>query len=146
MIALGMSYGVTSGDVLLGKTLTTGDWLATLVYTSLFTDARAAADEVPAGETSRGGYWGDAFSERSLGSLLWTLRREKLTPPVLLRVRDICLQALVWLLDAGHITAVDVQTSVLAADRLGIAVICTRAPGAVETYRYETQQVITDAI
>lgn len=126
MNALGMTFNTTYADLLTGKKLPTGHWLATQIFTSLFSDARATHEEIPPGETERGGYWGDTFSSRSLGSLLWTLRREKLTPPILLRARDICLQALAWLLDEGHITTVDVQTSVLATDRLGITVICTQ--------------------
>lgn len=137
MRALGMMYQTTGGDLIGGRALATGDWLATVIYTSLFTDARAESDDVPMGETTRGGYWGDAFSPRSLGSLLWTMRREKLSPQNLLRIRDICLQALAWLLDAGRIAAVDVQTSVAAADRLRLTVTCTRSNGSTAVYVLE---------
>lgn len=137
MRALGMMFQATSGDLIGGRALQSGDWLATMVYTSLFTNARADDDNVPAGETDRGGYWGDAFSTRSLGSLLWTMRREKLSPQNLLRIRDICLQALAWLLDAGHITAVDVQTTVLAPDRLQLIVTCTRSNSGPAVYVLE---------
>lgn len=145
MRALGMHFAIGGADLIPGRRLVTGDWLETVIFTSLFTDAQAPADLVPAGEF-RGGYWGDTFSERSLGSLLWTLRREKITQKVLMRARDICLDALVWLLDAQHIAGIDVATDRLAADRLGITVTCTKADGSPVTLRYFQQQDISNAV
>lgn len=149
MSALAMQYHITAGsaDLVGGRSLATDEWLRVVVFTALFTDARAAENEIPAGfaagETARGGYWGDSFHRRSLGSLLWTLRREKVTNEVVLRARDICRQALAWLLEEGHLRRIDVETERLAANRLGILVTATRNDGVTTRI---TQEFMTDGI
>ena len=87
------------------------EWLEQAVAISLFTDARLPPGEkLPVGDTDRQGHWGDAFltADESLGSLLWTLRREKLTPAIVNRARDLAVAALRWLLGTTYITAFDV--------------------------------------
>lgn len=127
MNALTLFFNTATGsaDLLNGRSLQPGDWLKTVIYTSLFTDARASADELPAGETDRQGHWGDLFHSRSPGSLLWTLKRAKLNNDTVLRARDICLSALAWLMPT-QLKTVEVHTERLAANRLGILVQATR--------------------
>lgn len=143
--ALAMTFNVSTGsaDLLGGRTLATDDWLNVVVFTSLFTDAHAEPDERPAGDDEHGGYWGDTFDTRSHGSLLWTLRREKITNEIQLRARDICLQALAWLVDAKKVRAIDVTTERLAANRLGILVRVTRNDGTTTTI---PQEFVTNAV
>ena len=115
-LQLGFNPAITQTDVVLGPSLPVGDWLTTVIHTSLFTNKRAATDEVPEGATDPQGYWGDSFfSDSSLnssyGSLLWTLRREKFVNNLEDRVRDMCLDALQWLIRDQHVRWLDVITT-----------------------------------
>ncbi len=87
---------LTNGD------LATDNGLKTAVIISLFTDARADEDELPAGETDKRGYWGELLSKSpgdKWGSKLWTLSREKVTAVTLRRAEQYAHDALQWLKD-----------------------------------------------
>ena len=93
----------------------TREWLEQAVTISLFTDARLP-EGAPAPDDSgdRRGHWADLWLpvNESLGSLLWTLRREKLTRPTINRAADLARDALRWMISTPYVTAVNV-----AADR-----------------------------
>ena len=76
------------------------DGLATAVYVSLFTDARALPDDdVPEG-ASRRGCWADAFDEDPSavrGSRLWLLQNATLTAQNLRRAEAYANEALQWM-------------------------------------------------
>ncbi len=110
-LQLGFNSAITQTDVVLGQSLPVGDWLTTVIHTSLFTNKRAANDELPEGVTDPQGYWGDSFFSDSYGSLLWTLRREKFVNNLEGRVRDMCLDALQWLVRDKHVSWLDVITT-----------------------------------
>lgn len=113
---------IGTGDIKNGRRIPQGDVVETLIVTSLFTDAYAANDDdLPDGITDRHGCWSDVFHNGQRGSLLWTLRREKITPKNLLRARDICVDALQWLLE-NHIDSLDVQVEKIGSHRAGILV------------------------
>ncbi|MEF2145116.1 MAG: phage GP46 family protein [Desulfovibrionaceae bacterium] len=129
-----LSWSDLSGDVALsasGTDLATDDSLATAVLVSLFTDRRADdADELPAGETSRRGWWADETLPRlingtpdRIGSKLWLLRREKALPEVVARARDYAEEALQWLVDEEHCRSVAVEAERQGQDRLALRVI-----------------------
>lgn len=103
-------------------TLATGDDLTTPALVSLFTDARAKADDpLPApGDTDRRGCWGDAFpaavtgavpEQDRIGSRLWLLERELQTPETLARARLYAAEALAWMVSDGICRAVEVDAS-----------------------------------
>ena len=80
------------------------DGLETAVIISLFTDARVSDEQLPAGQTSKKGWWGDKFSgvdQDKIGSRLWTLRREKRTTEVLRKHEDYSIEALNWMKEDG---------------------------------------------
>ena len=83
--------------------------LKTAVVISLFTDRRGNEEDVPNGELNRG-YWGDMDlpEGESLGSKLWLLKREKLTPETINAARDYITEALEWMIDASLIVAMSV--------------------------------------
>lgn len=87
---------VSAGDWLIDPpALAEGMDLETAVLISLFTDARAADDDlVPGAADDRRGWWAGP-----LGSRLWLLAREKATNEVRLRAQDYCRDALQWMLD-----------------------------------------------
>jgi phage gp46-like protein len=131
------NLAVGSGDTVNGKTLQQGDWLASVVYTSLFTDARATREQTPDWATHQGGYWGDSFNTRSLGSLLWTLKREKLISSVLLRAEQYCKEALEWLIDKNYVKKISVDVEAIAQHRAGIVIAVTQADGQPRTFDWE---------
>lgn len=103
-------------------TLAVGDDLATPVLVSLFTDARARADdELPvAGDMDRRGWWGDAFpataaanalGQDRIGSRLWLLSRALQIPETLVRARQYAEEALAWMVDDGIASSVTAEAS-----------------------------------
>ena len=125
-----------AGDV------TLGDGLVEAVILSLFTDARAPADmDVPG---DRRGWWGDgdAQAPRPLGSLLWTLAREKETDETRLRARDYARQALAWMPASDEPAVADVVGVAVdawwaARGMLGLSVMLTLRGGSNRALRFE---------
>lgn len=80
------------------------DGLETAVVISLFTDRRAADEEIrpgaPGNRSDRRGWWADETlpDGDKIGSLLWLLEREKITPAVLTRAKQYAEDALAWLI------------------------------------------------
>ena len=102
-----------AGDIcVVGADLQAEDGLDTAVLISLFTDARVREDELPAGHTWRRGWWGVDVDDEpdNVGSKLWTLRRSKATPELLVRARRFAREALAWMLRDGVAVALDVRT------------------------------------
>ena len=121
----GCDFGLFDGQ------LTTDDGLDTAILISLFTDARARADDaIPDGDDPRG-WWGDAFTAAGdeTGSRLWLLSREKQTASVLERARSFAREALSWLIEDGVARTVDVTVEAQPNDRLAIGVEITRPTG-----------------
>ncbi|MDA3920962.1 MAG: phage GP46 family protein [Salinisphaera sp.] len=81
--------------ILTGNDLQTDGGLTTAILVALFTDARATLDaDLPPGTDLRG-YWGDAYTDTPLGSLLWLYRRASITPdlePQLIEVAQAALE------------------------------------------------------
>lgn len=116
-------------------------WLRSAVIMSLFTDARATADEEPE-ITQRRGYWGDIDldGDDSLGSKLWLHRRSKLTNDVANTVRDEAQAALDWLVEAGHISALAVTVERQPPDRLAYQIDITLLNGELLSMSLETTE------
>ena len=124
-----------------GGDLRVGDGLLEAVWLSLFTDVRAP-DHVAIEDEDRRGNWRDALAARPLGSLLWTLQREKQTEETRLRAKQICDQALAWMPGSDEpavrdVTAVATRVSYPRRGVMGIDVTLTRSTGAPSTFRFE---------
>ncbi|HEX7821034.1 MAG TPA: phage GP46 family protein [Sphingobium sp.] len=131
--AFGADLALTGGD------LATDDGLRTAFLISLFTDARARADDVlpQAGGDPRG-WWGDAFGEDQdgpIGSRLWLLDREKRTGTTLTRARDYATEAVAWLIAASICTSIDIEVEA-QGEALAIALYPTR-PGGPARQRFD---------
>lgn len=92
--------------------LATDRGLTTAVILSLFTDRRAADDDVPpSGDpTDRRGWWADEFLEvpgDRYGSRLWLLARAKRTNETVLRAKEYISEALAWMLEDRVASAVE---------------------------------------
>lgn len=84
------------------------DDLARSIIISLFSWHRAGKDDALPG-ISREGWWADTFSDNDqIGSKLWLLSREKLTPEVLRRAKTYAEDALMWMVDDRVASRVEV--------------------------------------
>lgn len=122
-----------------GKLLT-DDGLRTAIIISLFTDARAANDDIlPEAGADRRGYWGDIASPVAgweMGSKLWLLAREKQVPSVLARARDYARAALAWMVEDQVASSVVVTATFPAKGWLGVTIEITR-PDGPQRERYD---------
>ena len=85
--------------------------LRNAVLLSLFCDRRVTAAEIPQGETSRRGWFGDLLADTEgdeIGSRLWLLDREKTTDENAARARDFATESLEWITEDGLADAVNV--------------------------------------
>lgn len=109
------------------------DGLTTAVILSLFSDARADADDpLPDHETDPRGWWGDVeplIGGYALGSKLWLLAREKQTAETLTRARSYAETALAWMIGDGVAAMVQVVATAPRRGVLWLAVTIDR-PGA----------------
>lgn len=133
-IALHWSNDSFSGDIaVVNGGLDTDDGLRTAMLISLFTDARALADDpLPDDGADPRGWWGNAFSPvpgRELGSRLWLLEREKLTAATVERARDYAASALAWLKEDGIVSALAVQAARIGNQMIALKVTVDRPEG-----------------
>lgn len=138
MPSLAIAWDVPNsrGDLTVsGAGLATGKAIEAAVLVSLFTDRRAAADDVvPDGD--RRGWWGDSYATSPIGSRMWLLLRAKRTTETARRAKDYITEALQWLLDDGVAARVDVETFWLRTSMLGAVVKIYRHDGAVVKFDY----------
>ena len=110
--------------------LAVDDGLETAIILSLFTDRRAADEDVmPLGESDRRGWFGDAapvVAGDRIGSRLWMLTREKQTQETLARAKEFCVEALAWLVEDRIASSVDVVTEYAAPGMLAIGVVVNK--------------------
>lgn len=140
--ALAPDLTVRGGDLVLGDGLLEAIWL------SIFTDRRAPAT-LAVDDDDRRGWWGDALEEaatdragRALGSLWWTLAREKETEETRIRAKAIVDDALAWM-PGSRETAVRDVTAVASRvwwARRGVLAVkstVTLKPGAARDFAFE---------
>ena len=95
------------------------------VLISLYTWRRAADDDALDDE-ERFGWWGDSFpsvADDRIGSRLWLLRRVKLTRQTQLDAEFYAREALQWLVEDGHCSAVEILSERLDAQRLNLRTV-----------------------
>ncbi len=128
------------GDVgVSGADLETDEGLETAIIVSLFTDRRVRDDEeLPAGEASRRGWWGDVDAAKGdqTGSRLWLLTREKQMPQVVAKANEYAKEAVQWLIDDKIATRVDVLAEAVKFGELDIQITVHRPRGNAIKFRY----------
>lgn len=116
-----------------GAALATDAGLRSAVIISLFTDRRAADDDIlPATGSGLRGWWGDVAPTApgdQIGSRLWLLSREKRTPQLLVRVREYCAEALAWMVQDGVAGDVAVEAAFVGDAGVSIGVVISRPAG-----------------
>lgn len=128
-----------SGDyVLEGGSLRVDEGLKTAVIISLFTDRRAATDDVlPSPTSGRRGWWGSLFLERPLGSRLWLLAREKQSQDALNRAREYALESLIWLVEDGIAKAVEAKATAPQRGLLHLEIIIYKPDGDITNFHFQ---------
>lgn len=110
------------------------DDLESAVIISLFTWARASADEVSE-NAPRYGWFGDKVdpdSSDTIGSKLYLLKREKITAQSIMRAEEYIEQALAWMIEdsvASDVSAT-VERNANDVNRLDAVVVITRGDRA----------------
>lgn len=137
---------ILAADWLLeGGSLASDRGLASAIVISLFTDARAQADDVPPdGSTDRRGWWGDAVAPAQApegmpwftGSRLWLLSREKQTDETRRRAEQYCREALAWMTRLGVADRVDVAVAWRGVGFADLTIIVQRPGRAPERFAY----------
>ena len=124
---------------LAGADLAADDGLRTAVLVSLFTDRRAAAEELPAGDTDRRGWWGDRLNadEDEIGSKLWLLARRKQAAGLPSEAEAYARDALQWMLDDGVADAVEVRAEWLRWGELRLRVAVTLPDRSSREFQFE---------
>lgn len=119
-----------------GANLETGDNLQTAVLISLFTWRVAEpGDVLPSRGDDRKGWWGDILAEvdgDKIGSRLWLLARAKTTARNLRLARQYAEEALVWMIEDGVASSVEVTSERVTDEMLGFRVKIAR-PDAAST-------------
>jgi len=89
------------------------DGLETAAIVSLFTDAKANADDIlPDPNRGNRGWWGDLVSGIEydrIGSKLWLLERNKTTEETLVRAKQYILESLQWMIDDNITKKIEVE-------------------------------------
>ena len=137
---IGWDNEAGEGDLcLLGADIQGDEGLHTAVLVSLFTDRRVAREELPAGDTGRRGWWGDALSQDDdeIGSKLWLLGRRKQDASLPSEAAAWAREALQWMLDDE--TATDVETGAEWARRgeLRLRVRITLPDTSLREFQFE---------
>jgi phage gp46-like protein len=122
------------------KDFVTDDGLETPIVVSLFSDRRAASDEV-ADPMRRRGWIGNQVAEvpgDNHGSGLWLYEQHRLTQEVATGVRMEAEQALDWMVDEGLVAKVEARVlSVPAERRILLDVTETSPMGGVTRRAYQ---------
>lgn len=121
---------------ILNNDLETEDSLKTAIIISLFTDRRITQEELPPEEKSLMGCWTDALDEDLIGSKLWLLKRQKITPQVVTQARQYCEEALQWLFDDGIAEQVIVTTERSGLFQLSIEIQIIRPQDSNISQKY----------
>lgn len=108
----------------------TKDRLLRSVWISLFSWARD--DNVKPFR----GWIGDNFGVK-IGSRLWTINPSKITDDTLRIAKEMCDEALAWMIEDGLAKSVDVIIERDGVDRINILVTITKNDGKIKEIRFD---------
>lgn len=120
-----------------GDDLLSDEGLETAVLLSLFSDGRATSPS-PDGSDDPRGWWGDLGDADGvqLGSLIWTLFREKVLPSTVALAIDYCRRALRWMIDDGIAAAINVTGERGGLYQVSLKIEIIKPSGDVLRYSY----------
>lgn len=112
--------------------------LETAIILSFFSDQRCTTEELPDGEISQRGWWGDMYAETDgdqFGSKLWLFDREKQTLENLSKIEDTAKVALQWMIDDGIAKSIAIQASYPRSEFLLLEVSLTKPDGTIYAFK-----------
>lgn len=128
------------GDIVsTGSDLATDDGLETAILISVFTDRLADVDQLPDGGVSRRGWWGDidGLPGDHIGSLIWTLEREKNIASAIEKANNFLRDCVKWLVDDSVCARVDTLAQAgTRADEIDFYIGAYRPNGSFVKSRY----------
>ncbi|MBX8494764.1 phage GP46 family protein [Pseudomonas cichorii] len=110
------------------------------VIISLFTWRRAGPDD-QIDDDERYGWWGDTYpavTDDRIGSRLWLLRRVKLTAQTQRDAEFYAREALLWLIEDGHVQDIEILTERVQNNRLNLGVVLVVSNG--QTVRFNPSE------
>lgn len=121
--------------------------LLTSVYVSLFTDAKAAEDDIlpDIRSTDRRGWWGDAVNADlktdKIGSLLWLLERSSGTEDITTKAKIYIQEALEWMITEGIASDINIETELQRTRDLGTLILAfqvkiLKPDGTTDTFKF----------
>lgn len=123
------AWQIGQGDLL------SGEDLETAILLSLFSDRLARDDDEYDGDDRRG-WWGDSGADYPIGSRLWLLNRQKLTPATAARAETYANEALQWLIDDGVVSSISIATQIVYPSRLNMEILFTKPDGGSSSFKY----------
>jgi len=113
--------------VVSGKDVISDSTFETCVTITLGTDARAAdSDVLPAGVTTRRGYWANNLLGVNLGCKLWLLGRSKLDNLTVALAKQYVEEGFNWMVSDGIVSSVEVTVSRYNSRQLNFFVVFVR--------------------
>lgn len=120
-------------DIVLNNSeIQTDESLKIPVFISLFTDARCEENEVPKGQYSRRGFWGDAIFGEKTGSKLWLLERAKYNNETLIKLKEYAKNSLQWMITDGLAKEIDITTDFNKNNIINLLIKIKKPSGNVE--------------
>lgn len=108
------------------------DWVGTSITVSLGTNRRVEGINRP-----DNGWWGEPLLEVNIGSKLYLLDRSKSIQETLILARQYATEAVQWLVDEGHLAAIQsVTTSDLGDNQIQIVIQYKSIDGEVNRHRH----------
>lgn len=106
--------GLFFEDEVINIKLENGDLVAdsgleTAILISLFSDQRVTEDELPKGNISKRGYWGDLYEDDKIGSKLWVYDRGKVNLETLTNMEKAAEDSLNWLITDGVAKSITIE-------------------------------------
>lgn len=119
--------------VLNNSEIQTDESLRMPVLVSLFTDARCEKNEIPKGQTSQKGFWGDAILGEKTGSKLWLLDKSKLNNETLIKYKEYAQDALKWMITDGIAKEIKITSEYNLKNELILLIQIKKPSGEIES-------------
>jgi len=135
-------YNNTSGEFdidIVNGDLVIDESLETAIIISLFSDRYATnKEELPKGEKDLHGWWGDSTlpDGDKIGSLLWTIRRNGITPDNIIKAKEYAIDALKWMITDGVAKSVDVSVARTSLNQLAFNITISKPDNTLNKYEY----------
>jgi len=106
---------------------------------SLFSDRFVPTEDLPDGEESNRGWWGDEISEPpedQIGSKIWTTDRSKTTLETASQLEEFGKSAFQWMIDDGIAKKVETSSEIINKQEIRLSIEITKPDGNSFFFRF----------